>query len=60
MNMKSLEELIEYRRSQEPPEERATRIKQMNERMAAADERLNALLKASIPTQELLNKVISL
>jgi ppGpp synthetase/RelA/SpoT-type nucleotidyltranferase len=60
MNMNNIEALIEYRRSQESPEERAARIKLMNERMAETDKRLNALFLASIPSETLLNKVISL
>lgn len=56
----SLEELIEYRRSLESPEERAARIKLMQDRMRETDIRCSAIFKASIPTEALLNKVISL
>lgn len=60
MSMKSLEDLIEYRRSQEPPEERAARIKAMNERMAETDKRCHKIFQDSIPSEELLNRMITL
>lgn len=56
----SLEELIEYRRSKESPEDRAARIKLMQERMRETDMRCHKLFQASIPTEALLNKIISL
>lgn len=56
----SLEELIEYRRSQESPEEKAERQRLMQERMRETDIRLSKLFRDSIPSEALLNKVISL
>ncbi|MCY1427456.1 hypothetical protein D9M71_433030 [compost metagenome] len=60
MIMRTLEDLIEYRRSKESPEERATRIKAMNDRMAETDKRCHKIFQDSIPSEALLNKVISL
>lgn len=56
----SLEELIEYRRSKELPEEKAERNRKMQERMRETDIRLSKLFRDSIPSQALLDKVISL
>lgn len=60
MSMKSLEDLIEYRRSQESPEERAARIKAMKERMAETDKRCHKIFQDSIPSEELLNRMITI
>lgn len=56
----TLEELIEYRRSQETPEEKAARIEAFKERMRETDARCHKIFQDSIPTEALLNKVISL
>lgn len=57
---KSLEELIEYRRSKEPPEEKAERLRRQAERLAECDRRCHKIFQDSIPSEALLNKVISL
>lgn len=57
---RSLEEMIEYRRSLESPEEKAEHRRLMQERMRETDIRLSKLFRDSIPSEALLNKVISL
>lgn len=57
---RTLEELIEYRRSKEPPEEKVERIRRMAERLAKVDKECHVRFQASIPSQALLDKVISL
>jgi ppGpp synthetase/RelA/SpoT-type nucleotidyltranferase len=56
----TIEELIEYRRLHEPSEEKAERLKKQAERLAETDRRCHEIFQASIPTEALLNKVISL
>jgi ppGpp synthetase/RelA/SpoT-type nucleotidyltranferase len=56
----TIEELIEYRRSQEPPEEKAARLRKQVERLAEMDKRCHKIFQDSIPSEALLNKVISL
>lgn len=56
----SIEELIEFRRSKETIEERTERHRKQAERLARVDKECHAKFQASIPTQALLDKVISL
>lgn len=56
----TLEELVEYRRSQEPADEREERLAKMRERMRITDARCHKVFQDSIPSQALLDKVISL
>lgn len=56
----ALEELIEEARKKRSPEEQALIDASLRERMDAVDKRLRREFKASIVTQEQLNRVISL
>ncbi|ABY63272.1 hypothetical protein ST201phi2-1p449 [Pseudomonas phage 201phi2-1] len=56
MSLQSIQDLIDYRRSKETPEERAERLRKTQERLAATDRRIAAQLKAEEVTEELLNR----
>ncbi len=56
----TLEQMIEKARKRRSPEEQAEIDKAVTDRMKALDLKLSREFKQSIPSQELLNKVISL
>ena len=60
MSLQTIQDLIDSRRLHEPPEEKAERLRKQAVRLAEIDRRCHKIFQDSIPSEALLNKVISL